>query len=83
MIFGAVLIAVALVIRRWLHSGPDETRHGFTARRLSGKDKRLMDAGVVAVGLATPSAIMPNAPADSGPHFGGGSSGGGGASSDF
>ena len=34
MIFGVVLIVVALFIRRWLARGPDEIRHGFTARRL-------------------------------------------------
>src|SRR5439155_16506867 len=41
MLLGALLIGVALLIRRWLANGPGEIRHGFTAKRLSGKDKSL------------------------------------------
>jgi uncharacterized membrane protein YgcG len=84
LLFGIVLIAGALVIRRWLARGPDEIRHGYTARRLSGKDKRWLDAGIATVGFAAPSAITASPHASSPDvNFGGGSSGGGGASSDF
>ncbi len=80
MLLGALLIAVALLIRRWLAAGPDGIRHGFTAQRLSGKDKRWMSV----LGLVTPQAITPSPQAGSpGVQFGGGDSGGGGASSDF
>lgn len=84
MLLGALLIGVALFLRRWLADGPGETRHGFTARRLSGKDKRRMNAGISAFGLVSPNMITPS-PQPSNPdiHFGGGESGGGGASSDF
>lgn len=78
MLLGALLAGVALFIRRWLAEDPAGVRHGFTAQRLSGKDKQWMNAGSVALGLmphsATPSPDF---------HFGGGDSAGGGATSDF
>jgi hypothetical protein len=82
MLLGVLLIGVALFVRRWLAAGQDEVRSGFTARRLSGKDKRWMNVGAVAVGLAAPN-VIPSASQDHGREFGGGASGGGGASSDF
>jgi len=84
MLLGALLTGVALFIRRWLARGPGGIRHGFTAERLSGKDKHWMNAGSAAVGLLSPHSVTP-APQTSSPdvHFGGGDSGGGGASSDF
>lgn len=84
MLLGALLMAVALFIRRWLAGGPDGIRFGFTARRLSGKDKQWMNAASAAFGLATPQSIAP-APQTTGPavSFGGGDSAGGGATSDF
>jgi uncharacterized membrane protein YgcG len=84
MLLGALLIGVALSIRRWLAHGPGEIRHGFTARRLSGKDKSWMNVGTTAIGLVSPDIIMPS-PQTGSPdvQFGGGDSGGGGASSDF
>ena len=84
MLLGALLIGVALFVRRWLASGPGGIRRGFTAQRLSGKDKRWMNAGTTAFGLVSPNIITPS-PQTSSPdvHFGGGDSGGGGASSDF
>jgi hypothetical protein len=84
MLLGALLIGVALFIRRWLAKGPGGIRHGFTAQRLSGKDKTWMTAGATAIGLVTPNAITPSPQSDSSEvHFGGGDSGGAGASSDF
>jgi hypothetical protein len=84
MLLGVVLMGIALFIRRWLAKGPDEIRHGFTAQRLSGKDKRLMSVGVSAFGLVSPNMITPSPqPASPDVHFGGGDSGGGGATSGF
>jgi hypothetical protein len=84
MLLGALLIGVALFIRRWLAKGPGGIRHGFTARRLSGKDKTWLSAGATAIGLATPNAMAPSPQGGSSDvHFGGGDSGGAGASSDF
>ena len=84
MLLGALLIGVALFVRRWLADGPGEVRRGFTARRLSGKDKTWMSAGATVLGFVTPSLVTPSAqPASPDVQFGGGDSGGGGATSDF
>ena len=84
MLLGALLIATALLLRRWLASAPAGIRHGFTAQRLSAKDKQWMGIGSTAFGLVAPQAVTPAPqPASPGPHFGGGDSGGAGASSDF
>jgi hypothetical protein len=84
MLLGALLIGVALFLHRWFSKGPGGMRHGFTAQRLSGKDKRWMTAVSVAFGLASPHTTTVN-PETSGPaaRFGGGDFGGGGAASDF
>ena len=82
MFLGVFLAGVAILLRRWLSRGPHGIRHGFTARRLSGKDKQWMNVGSTAFGLAHSPAPAPE-PASPDVHFGGGDSGGGGASSDF
>ena len=84
MLLGALLIGVALFIRRWLADGPGGIRHGFTAQRLSGKDKAWMSAGATALGLVSPDITTPSPQTESPDvHFGGGDSGGAGATSDF
>jgi hypothetical protein len=84
MLLGALLIGVAVFIRRWLAAGPGGIRHGFTALCLSGKDKTWMNAGATALGLVSPNIVTPSPQAgSSNVQFGGGDSGGGGASSDF
>jgi hypothetical protein len=84
MLLGALLIGVALFIRRWLAEGPSEIRRGFTARRLSGKDKTWMTVGATTLGFVSSNLLTPSSqPASPDVHFGGGDSGGGGASSDF
>jgi hypothetical protein len=83
MLLGALLIGVALFIRRWLAKGRSEIRHGFTAQRLSGKDKQWMNAGATALGLLSPNITPSPQTGSSNVHFGGGDSGGAGASSDF
>jgi hypothetical protein len=82
MLLGILLAVAALVIRRWLASGPGGIRHGFTAARLSGVDKQWMNAGSTVAGLLSPQAPVPQR---RGPEFrfGGGRSGGGGASGEF
>ena len=84
MLLGILLSGVALFIRRWLARGPGGIRHGFTAVRLSGKDKHWMNAGSAMLGLVSPHSITPG-PQTSSPdvRFGGGHSGGGGASGEF
>jgi hypothetical protein len=84
MLLGVTLTGVALLLRRWLAQGPGGVRYGFTAARLSGKDKHVMGVGSAVLGLVTPQSITP-APqtANPEPRFGGGASGGAGASGDF
>ena len=84
MLLGALLIGVALLVRRWLAAGQGGIRQGFTAQRLSGKDERYRSAASVAFGLVTPQSTTIKPQNDSpNVRFGGGDSGGGGASSDF
>jgi NADH:ubiquinone oxidoreductase subunit K len=83
MLLGILLTGVAVFIRRWLARGPGGIRHGFTAERLSGKDKHWMDVGSTALGLVSPDSLTPSPQASSDFRFGGGQSGGGGASSNF
>ena len=84
MLLGALLIGVAVFLRRWLASGARGIRHGFTAERISGKDKQLMSAGSTVFGMLSPQLIARNAPASSPEvRFGGGDSGGGGATGEF
>lgn len=79
---GAVLVAVVLVLRRYLDSGAERERYGYTAEPLFEEmgRRRMLEAGAAVVSLS------PDArPIHEGPKFagGGGSFGGGGASSDF
>ena len=84
MLLGILLTGIALLIRRWLARGPSGIRGGFTAARLSRKDKQWMTAGSAVLGLVTPQSITPTPQTRSADfRFGGGSSGGGGAGSDF
>jgi hypothetical protein len=84
MLLGVLLFGAALMIRRWLGRGSGGVRHGFTAQRLSGRDKQWMNVGTMAFGLVAPQSITPSPKAESPEiRFGGGDSGGGGASSDF
>jgi hypothetical protein len=84
MLLGLSLIGIALFIRRWLSNGPGAIRHGFTAKRLGGKDKLWINAGATAFGLVSPSTLTPVAQTQSSDfRFGGGDFGGGGAESDF
>jgi hypothetical protein len=85
MLLGILLTGVAIFIRRWLARGPSGIRHGFTAARLSEKDKHLISVGSAGFGLLSPQSTTPG-PQTSGPddfRFGGGQTGGGGAGGDF
>jgi len=84
ILLGVLLTGVALYIRRWLARGPGGIRHGFTAARLSGRDKRWMSIGSAGLGLVSPQSITPSAQTKSPDfRFGGGASGGGGAGGDY
>jgi len=81
ILFGVLMIAIALGVKRWLGRGADGSRRGFIAERLLASEReRLGVAGSAA-------ALAPGAPA---PHShpspelgGGGRSGGAGASGKF
>ncbi len=84
MLLGIMLTGVAWLIRRWLAKGPGGVRGGFTAARLSGRDKQWMSAASTVLGLVTPQSITPKPQTTSEDvRFGGGASGGGGAGGDF
>lgn len=81
MILGALLFGTALVMRRWLASGPGAQRSGFTASRILEGDRDVVTALGHASALWQPHAAAP--PDRSEPGFGGGRSGGGGAQGSF
>jgi hypothetical protein len=84
MLLGILLTGVAWFLRRWLARGAGGVRHGFTAARLSGKDKQWMNAGASVLGLVSPQGVTPSPQAGGAEFkFGGGTSGGGGSSSEF
>jgi uncharacterized membrane protein YgcG len=84
MLLGVLLTGIALYVRRWLAQGAGGVRAGFTAARLSSKDKRWLDAGSSVLGFVLPHSISPSAQASGTEvQMGGGASGGGGASRDF
>ena len=81
--FGGLLVGVALIVKRWLSSGANGYRHGYTATRLLAIDERIMTAA------ATASAALPHGAIGSPPatqddlQAGGGRSGGAGSSGEF
>jgi hypothetical protein len=83
MLLGILLTGVAIFIQRWLARGPGGIRHGFTAARLSAKDKHWINVGSTVFGLLSPHSTP--APETKSPdfRFGGGNTGGGGAGGDF
>jgi hypothetical protein len=80
MIFGVLLVAIALGLRRWLAAGPGGARHGFTPQRLLEQDRAALSVlGAVSLGVQPVGAPTPAAP----DAFGGGRSGGGGAGASY
>jgi hypothetical protein len=84
MLFGLFLLGTAIVIRRWLSSGPEGQRYGFTSKRLLAGDERLLAAaGTASAVFQTDVSERPPEPEPVKPEFGGGRSGGAGASGNF
>lgn len=79
---GALLAAVVLGVRRYLDSGPDGERHGFTASPLFTDlvRQRVLEAGVAVLAFSPEARTLPEEPKYEG---GGGEFGGGGASGSF
>ena len=82
IVFGVLLIAIALGLRRWLAGGEQGARRGFVAHRLldSEKERLALAASATVFAPGAPAAHPPEAPPAIG---GGGSSGGAGASATF
>ena len=82
-ILGMALIALSLLITRWLNHGPQKARNGFTALSILTPEDHGISLADAATAL-TPGAIdsgLPQTPQD--PYSEGGRSGGGGASRNF
>jgi hypothetical protein len=80
MIFGAMLIATALGLRRWLAAGSGGARNGFTPQRLLEEDRAALSVlRAVSLGVQPVGAPSPASPET----FGGGRSGGGGAGASY
>ncbi|MEN6488186.1 MAG: hypothetical protein ABFD66_04775, partial [Smithella sp.] len=83
-ILGIVLVGLSLFITRWLNSGPDRKRFGFTARDILKPEEGGITPADMAAAL-TPGLIdaqQPQAGAQE-QYFKGGSAGGGGAEGKF
>ena len=84
ILFGLLLMGTAIVIRRWLASGPNGERYGFTPVRTLSKHARLMTIVSTASAAFQPQPSSPaTEPATARPHFEGGRSGGAGANGEF
>jgi len=82
ILLGVLLTGTAVAVKRWLTTGPGGIRHGFTAERLSARDKQAKDLLSTFGGAVLPSPAFTPAPRPEST-FSGGDSGGGGATSDF
>jgi hypothetical protein len=81
MLLGILLIGVVILVRRWPGGG---IRHGYTAERISGKDRTRLDAASMVLGAVAPGVIQATpAPGHPEVRFKGADSGGGGASGDY
>lgn len=81
ILFGLLLIGIAIGVRRWLAAGPEGMRHGYTSARLVASDQELI--GTLAT-VSTAQVDVPVTPAASAPDIGGGGrSGGAGAGGSF
>ena len=83
---GAVLVANALALRRWLSTGQGGERYGFTSAQLLDTDRATLSlpgtASVISQQGIAPQVESPRAE-PSASEFGGGRSGGGGGGDNF
>ncbi len=82
-IMGIMLVVLSVMIQKWLDSGPDQKRQGYTAVNLLKPEDRGISLEDVAAAM-TPGAIADQQPGvKQGSFFEDGKSGGGGASRHF
>jgi hypothetical protein len=81
IVFGVLMIAIALGFKRWLASGVNGSRSGFIAERLlaSERERLALAGGAAALAPGAPQPHTHEPP----PSCGGGRSGGAGASGTF
>jgi len=83
IVFGLIVMGVALAVRRWLASGDGEQRHGYTASRLlASETAHLGHLAMVSATQADVPVANSTPPPDAG-IGGGGRSGGAGAGGSF
>jgi hypothetical protein len=82
ILFGLLLMSFASFVKRWLASGTNAQRYGFTAARLLAGDSKVMTA-IATASVAFQPDVPPPAPAQPRTDFGGGRSGGAGAGGEF
>jgi hypothetical protein len=82
IVFGILLIGTAIVIKRWLASGANGQRYGYTPDRILAGDRRLLNLVATMSAAMQPISTSPAQP-EAKPDFGGGRSGGAGASGSF
>jgi hypothetical protein len=83
ILFGLALMGASVAIRRWLISGPEGQRHGFTAARLLSRDRSLVDLAANLSAAVQRDVSSEPERMSSKPDFGGGRSGGAGATGSF
>lgn len=82
ILLGMLLVGTAVVLRRWLASGPAGVRGGFTASQLQESQKNAIAFLATASAAFQPYPEAPS-PAPSSSDFAGGRSGGGGGGAGF
>jgi hypothetical protein len=82
---GAVLVAGALALRRWLDAAADRERSGFTAQPVCGESggQRVLELAASLAALTPQARALPSPEPGPGVEPGGGSFGGAGASETF
>jgi hypothetical protein len=82
ILFGILMVAIALGVRRWLSAGQGGARHGFVPYRLLASERDRLSA-VGNLSVMQPSLHPQHGPEAPKPGFGGGGSGGAGTSGKF
>lgn len=83
MVFGLLLMVIAVGVRRWLAAGEDGLRHGYSASRLVASDRDLTAHLALVSAAQVNVPVTSTAPAPDPSIGGGGRSGGGGAGGTF
>jgi hypothetical protein len=83
IVFGVLLMGIAIVIRRWLAAGEGGMRHGYTSSRIVVSDKGHLGTLAMVSPVHTDVPVADSAPAADPAIGGGGRSGGAGAGGSF